>query len=181
MILTIYYIIILLLILIIFLTYKYLTIFLRYLKRIENCVKGLEKNINNIEITKDKYVDINYDILKKYGIKINFNDNNKFYNCIKKEKLEIDNYKAEISRYRDKHIDDINIDEILDYKMKKEGINKKRKIKLKRKIIRYIYLYELYCDKLHYVEFSIIKIRDMPDNDWIELTIELDNIINRIL
>lgn len=119
------------------------------------------KNYKNIKLDLKK---------KKYNIIYKNNCYNNFYKHIKIEVLNIYEIKKKISSKA-------NLNNILEYIFKNDNYNRKQKTRLKNRLYRSLYLYEMYGNKLKNIDFSISRLTDMSKKDWIVWIKELDNII----
>lgn len=130
------------------------------------------------EILDDKKDIENDNELFKYNIKINYNGNSKFYKYIEKEIFKINKYKKELSR--NSYGKEIDIKYIIEYIINQDNINIKERWRIRNKFNRFIYLYDLYNEKLKYIDFSITKITKAKNSDWLKIKQQLDVIINKI-
>lgn len=75
---------------------------------------------------------------------------------------------------------DIDIKYIIEYIINQDNINIKERWRIRNKFNRFIYLYDLYNEKLKYIDFSITKITKAKNSDWLKIKQQLDVIINTI-
>lgn len=85
-------------------------------------------------------------------------------------------YQHRIGKYLDE-IKKIDIEYIINFKVKKENLSYNQKSKLKKKIQRCKYLCDTYKYKLNSISFSIYNISIMSKKEWEEWLTELDKII----
>lgn len=124
---------------------------------------------------KNRYTNVNN---KKYIIKINQNKEYKYYNYIKKVIKNIEIYKKEM--YKKTKKENIIIDDIIEYIIKDKNIKSTAKIlRQKNKINRCLYLYNLYNDKLIYINFRLSNIVYMSKKDWNLWIKQLEEVINK--
>lgn len=75
---------------------------------------------------------------------------------------------------------EIDIKYIIEYIINQDNINIKERWRIRNKFNRFIYLYDLYNEKLKYIDFSITKITKAKNSDWLKIKQQLDVIINKI-
>lgn len=154
-----------------YILYKYES--LKTLKKridfIENTVNKMYKetdvksNDTNNDNSNEKKI---FNNSEKYNIKLFSKNKNNFYEYIKKELKIIDDYKNEISEKTQNDMKSININEVSEYRIKKENINIGRKSSLRKRMKRCLYLHNLYNNRLHIVDFSIKKLEEMSEDNW---------------
>lgn len=85
-------------------------------------------------------------------------------------------YQHRIGKYLDE-IKKVDIEYIINFKIKKENLSYNEKSKLKKKITRCKYLCDTYKYKLNSISFSVYNISIMTKKEWDEWLTELDKII----
>lgn len=133
---------------------------------------SISKNILNEKVKKIEN--------RKYIIKINYGKHcTDFYNYINENNWNILKYKEELSNISNKNIENISNSEIIEYKIK--NINGSKKTRIKNKIIRSLFLYNEYGEKLKNIDFSGKRLVEMSENEWFVMKNELKIIFQNYL
>lgn len=121
-------------------------------------------------------------VMERYPVKIYNKTNSEILQFVSEEnKIKI-YYQYKISEKLNKNVEDIKINDIIDFKIKYEGLkdNKDQRRRLKYKIERCKILYENYGEKLSRFKISLSYISDMTEKIWNEWLQEFDNIVNEL-
>lgn len=91
-------------------------------------------------------------------------------------------YQYKISDKINKKIDDITIDDVINFKIKYEGLRNTytRRTEFKRLITRCRYLYEKHNKKLSMFKISLSHLKIMSEDDWDEWIIEFDKLVEDV-
>lgn len=89
-------------------------------------------------------------------------------------------YQYDIEERYFKNIDNISIDEILEFKINQENISYQDKSRLKYKIKRCHFLHETYNDKLNFIHFPLSNIERMSGSNWKKWLLRLDELILQV-
>lgn len=140
-----------------------------------------ENNINNSKPIR-KQRDRNLSAIERYPVIIYDKTNSEILNFVSEENKFLIKFQYKIAEKLDKKIEEINIKDIIDFKIKCEGLNdnKDQRKRLKFKIERCKILYEKYGEKLSRVKISLNYLSEMPEKIWVEWLQSLDNIINNL-
>lgn len=120
--------------------------------------------------------------IERYPVTIYDKTNSEILNFVSEENKFLIKFQYKIAEKLDKKIEEINIKDIIDFKIKCEGLNdnKDQRKRLKFKIERCKVLYEKYGEKLSRVKISLNYLSEMPEKIWFEWLQSLDNIINNL-
>lgn len=151
--------------------------------------KNLDQNIemrNSAIIIEPKKYNIRRDktksAIERYPIKIYNQTDSEILQFVSSENKFLINYQYKIAEKLNSKIEDIKIKDIIDFKIKYEGLNDNRdqRVKLKRRIERCKVLYEKYDERLGRFKISLGDISDMTEKLWNEWLIEFDKIVNEL-
>lgn len=120
--------------------------------------------------------------IERYPVTIYDKSNSELLNFVSEENKFLIKFQYKIAEKLDKKIEEISINDIIDFKIKCEGLNdnKDQRKRLKFKIERCKILYEKYGEKLSRVKISLNYLSEMPEKIWFEWLQSLDNLINNI-
>lgn len=120
--------------------------------------------------------------IERYPVTIYDKTNSEILNFVSEENKFLIKFQYKIAEKLDKKIEEITIKDIIDFKIKCEGLNdnKDQRKRLKFKIERCKVLYEKYGEKLSRVRISLNYLSEMPEKIWFEWLQSLDNIINNL-
>jgi hypothetical protein len=117
--------------------------------------------------------------IERYPVKIYEKTDSEILQFVSEEnKIQI-HYQYKISEKLNKNIEDIKIKDIIDFKIKYEGLNdnKDQRKKLRYKIERSKYLYEEFGEKLSRFKISLNYLADMSEKTWKEWLISFEDIV----
>jgi hypothetical protein len=117
------------------------------------------------------------------NIKDKINNNKEIkelFDIVKSENAFRVKYQYEIATLYNKNKDEITLDDILDYKIKNEGLKHSEKSRLKYKMERSKILYEEYGNDLNRVVFQVSHLGYMNKKEWSLWKIELDKIMESL-
>lgn len=125
-------------------------------------------------------------ILERYKVKVYNNEdlkNSELLQFVGSEDCFLIEYQYKISEKIKKNIENISIDDVIDFKIKYEGYRntRTRRTELRHLITRSKILFEKYGKKLCRFKVSLSHIRIMSDEDWEEWLIEFDELFNSVL
>lgn len=148
----------------------------------ENNVKKFNKKDNkNIPILERFPINVYETIDLKFTEKIQNNKEIKeLFDLIRYENNYKIKYQYEIAVLHNKYENDITIDDIIEFKIKNEGLKSSEKTRLKRKIERCKYLYEKYQNNLSRVGFQLYHIGYMNKKEWKLWIEELEKIMDKM-
>lgn len=91
-------------------------------------------------------------------------------------------YQCKIAEKLNKKIENITIDDVIEFKIKYEGIRNisSRRTEIRHLITRSKYLFEKYGKKLCKFKISLYHLKIMSDDEWEEWLIEFDKLFNKI-
>lgn len=120
--------------------------------------------------------------IERYPVTIYDKTNSEILNFVSEENKFLIKFQYKIAEKLDNKIEEITIKDIIDFKIKCEGLNdnKDQRKRLKFKIERCKVLYEKYGEKLSRVRISLNYLSEMPEKIWFEWLQSLDNIINNL-
>lgn len=147
-------------------------------RSIEECHDTNIRNSKPIRKQRNK----NLPAIERYPVTVYDKTNSEILNFVSEENKFLIKFQYKIAEKLDKKIEEINIKDIIDFKIKCEGLNdnKDQRKRLKFKIERCKVLYEKYGEKLGRVKISLNYLSEMPEKIWFEWLQSLDNIINNL-
>lgn len=155
---------------------------------LNDCLYNYYKNNDNNEECKStpiinkpkRHRDKSLPAIERYPVKIYEKTNSELLQFVSEENKFKINYQYKISEKINKKIEEITIDEIIDYKIKCEGLkdNKDQRKRLKYKIERCKTLYEKYDEKLGRFKISLNYLSEMPEKSWNSWLLSFDKIVN---
>lgn len=141
----------------------------------------LEINAGLIKKVNEKTIKVNNKLNQDYNITFeNKNKYCKFSKYIEEEIYNLQKYKYEIYKKTKKNVNNITIQDIIEYKFKTENMNKSRKRRFINKVNRCLYIYKKYGNKLNISNLTIFKLSDMSKHNWDFLTIKIDEHFNKL-
>jgi hypothetical protein len=137
----------------------------------------IESEENNI-----KSDDIPKSVIEKYPVKVYIQTNSEILQFVSSENKFLINFQYKIAEKLNSKIEDIKMKDIIDFKIKYEGLvdNKDQRLRLKRKIERCKVLYENYGEKLSRFKISLNHLSDMSEKTWKLWLIDFDKIVMEI-
>lgn len=137
-------------------------------------------NIKTKKIRRDR--DNSLNAIERYPVKVYEKTNSELLQFVSEENKFKIKYQYKIAEKLDKKIEDISINDIINFKIRYEGLkdNKDQRSRLKRKIERCKFLYETYGEKLGRFKISLNSLADMTENIWNEWKIEFDIKVNNL-
>lgn len=125
-------------------------------------------------------------ILERFTVKV-YNDkdlkNSEVLQFVGSEDCFMIEYQYKIADKINKKIDEISIDDVIDFKIKYEGFRntRTRRTELKHLITRCRDLFEKYGKGLGKFKISLYYLKIMSDDEWIEWLNEFDKLFNKVV
>lgn len=159
---------------------------LSFIYKNRNKVKNiLNKNKQNkkpkVRVERDRSLPI----MKRFKVKV-YEDidlrDSEILQFVSSEDCFMIEYQYKIAEKVNKNIENISIDDIIDFKIKYEGFRNisSRRTEIRHLITRSKYLFEKYGKKLSKFKISLNHLKIMNDEEWNEWKIEFDKLYNEI-
>lgn len=149
--------------------------------------ENINNNNNKIPIKKIR-PERNRDlpILDRFKVKIIKNEDLKdseILQFVGSEVCFLIEYQYKIAGKLNKNVENITLDDVIDFKIKYEGMRnlKSRRTEIKHLITRSKYLFEKYDKKLSRFKISLYHLKIMSDDEWNEWIKEFDKVLNEVI
>lgn len=160
----------------------------------ENNTKNVESKKPEIKNKKSikKAIDKSLPIMERFPVKIYKNrdiGDSEILQFVSSENCFMIEYQSKIADKLNKNIENITIDDVVNFKLKYDEINDENKLKkknksiktkIKRLILRSENLYNKYGKKLCKFKISLNYLKEMSEEEWTKWLSEFDNIFNDV-
>lgn len=168
------------------LTVNKLILIIRIKKWLENIKKETHTNerisTSKPETPKKVRKQRNRDLpaIERYPVKVFNKTNSEILNFVSEENKILIKFQYKIAEKLDKKIEEITIDDIIDYKIKTEDLtdNRDQRKRLRFKIQRCKILYEKFGEKLNRFKISLHDLSEMPEKVWKVWLPSFEDIVN---
>lgn len=125
-------------------------------------------------------------ILDRFKVKIIKNEDLKdseILQFVGSEDCFLIEYQYKIAEKLNKNVENITLDDVIDFKIKYEGMRNlsSRRTEIKHLITRSKYLFEKYGKKLSRFKISLYHLKIMSEDEWNEWINEFDKVLNEVI